>query len=569
MNRNVPSRRIAGRRFPAVFAPATILWLAFSLFALFTIPGCGKDEPSKPAATSELSVEAALVPSIIEQGDAATVTLIGALPTSDWSATHATVRVAREPAADGSAPGEVELRVFGRAADAHGQGAAAGSFELATDLPALSEGSWILRVINPDGGVREAPFDVVPRGLWIRYRSFGDRSSADLDLAVNQNGRALVRMEGAPPVMPVTLTAEQMDGLSAAFRTAEFTALNDTYLSDGPAKERVIEIALRTEVARKRVVAEESLMPTALATLEQSLRELTQQLLDQAPPLAPLYGRLAIEPIDGPPGTARHIALTLVNDSDQEITLHFANGLQFDLAIVRPMHGDVGGDPGHMGGMGGGEGGPHMSVLWRLSHLVDPSPDPTSVTIAAHGTTTFEADWSGNTDEGTVVGAGTYECVGRVPAIDRRLPVPPIRLHVQSVSNGLTAQISIEPLSAPAGTARTFTLAVTNPTDQPITVTFLSTQRADFAIDDPRIMAPGPGNVWLSSRGQGFGDVVEDVTWDAHETKTFSATWDGRGNRSRPNAPGMIVPPGVYAGYALLTASSVVGTMPLRVVVER
>ncbi|MFN8546481.1 MAG: BsuPI-related putative proteinase inhibitor [Candidatus Eisenbacteria bacterium] len=83
---------------------------------------------------------------------------------------------------------------------------------------------------------------------------------------------------------------------------------------------------------------------------------------------------------------------------------------------------------------------------------------------------------------------------------------------------------------------------MTNPSDQSIEVQFQSTQRYEFAVDDPRIMAPRPGNIWLWSRARP-ADVVEQVTWQAHETKTFTETRDGRGNRGRPS-PGVVIPPG-------------------------
>ncbi|MFN8546482.1 MAG: hypothetical protein U0527_00550 [Candidatus Eisenbacteria bacterium] len=110
------------------------------------------------------------------------------------------------------------------------------------------------------------------------------------------------------------------------------------------------------------------------------------------------------------------------------MTLHFANGLQFDLAIVRPTHGDMGDDDGDMGGdhggMGGGMGGgmhggmgghgPEHAVIWQLSHLADPLIRPRSPSRRT-APSTSKADWNGSTEEGEVVGAGALSASGAYP----------------------------------------------------------------------------------------------------------------------------------------------------------
>ncbi len=543
--------------------------LAALVLLLVVTMGCGHDEPSRPDATSALPVEAALISSIVEQGDATTITLYGALPNADWTATRANARVLHDPVtASGSneaSDGEVEVRVYGHANGATmGEGAPAASYAFDADLPPLAEGSWILRVVNPDGSTRETPFQVVPRGVWIRYRSFGDAAAPDLDLAVNENGLTLARLEGAPPMTPVRLTEEQLATLRAAFEAADFASLADSYVSDPPAEGRHVDVILRTEETRKRVQAEMALMPAKLAQLDGVLHELTSTLLATTPPIVPVYGRLTIDPATAGPGTARHLTLTVVNESANDVTLHFNNGLQFDLAILRPTH-------GHMGGPHDGDDGPGHdgAVLWQLSHLVDPTPEPTTLSVVAHGTATFEADWNGSAENGVAVGPGGYECVGRIPAIDRRVPVLPLRLQVTGQAAPLRLSLTVEPASAPAGTARTLTLSATNATDLAVELQFNSTQHYEFAVDDPRMMSPGFGNQWLWSRGKGFGDPIEHITWQPHETKTFVEIWDGRSNRPGSGEPGLVVSPGHYTGLSMVTASVPIFAPLVRVIVTR
>lgn len=570
----------------AIHAPIRSRLLA-AMFAALTLIGlgCGHDEPSRPIDQGPADVGGALVPSVLEQGESISVTLFGAVP-SGGVAALGEARIVRQPSGDFGAvdarAGEVEISVFSRA----NPGSSAVSnptvpFSIETTLPALTPGAWILRLRNAAGDVHETPFQIVERGVWVRYRSFGDPVLADLDLAVTRSGMAIARLEGTPPRAGLPLTQIQVDLLRQVFDDTAFRSLDNQYLSVPPAAGRRIEITLQGDQARKHVLAEAALMPAKLQVLEMALRELTQTVLADTPVLMPVYGRLGVDPLRGAPGTARRLTLTLVNESEREVTLHFANGLQFDVAIVRPMRGQPG-QPDHVPGGEPGPDGvfdpsgdpspePPDAVLWRLSHLADPDPNPTSLAIPAGGTVEFEAEWNGTAENGVVVGAGVYECAGRVPAIDRRIPVLPVRFGVSGETpvGALELELSVEPVAGPPGTARVFTLSATNPTDRELQFEFRSTQQYDFALDDPRVSAPGPGNIWLWSRGKGFGDVIQTITWAPHETKTFVETWDGRRNRMPGGTPGGVVGAGGYSLVGVLTKHDELRSRAARLIVTQ
>jgi hypothetical protein len=120
--------------------------------------------------------------------------------------------------------------------------------------------------------------------------------------------------------------------------------------------------------------------------------------------------------------------------------------------------------------------------------------------------------------------------------------------------------------------SREITLAVTNLNDFPVDVTFRSTQQFDLALIDPHRDRghhdgphdpEGPGVLWLWSEGMGFGDVMETITWEPGEVRTYTATWDGL---ARDNDP---VGPGLYMLHAWTTGSERAAIRSVSVVVSR
>jgi len=85
-----------------------------------------------------------------------------------------------------------------------------------------------------------------------------------------------------------------------------------------------------------------------------------------------------------------------------------------------------------------------------------------------------------------------------------------------------------------AGSVATFVLAVDNPTDAPITVTFSSAQVYDIVAYEDQT------EVWRAAAGQAFAAALTDRTYPPGVTLLGRERWDFR------DANGAPVPPGMY-----------------------
>jgi hypothetical protein len=92
------------------------------------------------------------------------------------------------------------------------------------------------------------------------------------------------------------------------------------------------------------------------------------------------------------------------------------------------------------------------------------------------------------------------------------------------------------------GSAALVTLAVDNPTEAPITVTFPSAQTYDL------VVYSGEREVWRSSAGSAFAAALAERTYPPGVTLLGRENWGWRDNNGNP------LPPGVYRVVGTLTA---------------
>ena len=85
-------------------------------------------------------------------------------------------------------------------------------------------------------------------------------------------------------------------------------------------------------------------------------------------------------------------------------------------------------------------------------------------------------------------------------------------------------------------------LTITVAASEPITLYYRTTQRYDIVISD----AEGK-EMWRWSRDKAFGEVLEQVSLQASETRSFDESWDQRDNDGQP------VPTGNYTVTATST----------------
>ena len=90
------------------------------------------------------------------------------------------------------------------------------------------------------------------------------------------------------------------------------------------------------------------------------------------------------------------------------------------------------------------------------------------------------------------------------------------------------------------GETVTFTLSVTNPTDESLTLASGSGQQYDFIVQD----VPG-AEVWCWSHGRFFTQALTSLTLQPRETRTFTEWWDQRSNAGQQVSPGMYTVTGV------------------------
>jgi hypothetical protein len=109
----------------------------------------------------------------------------------------------------------------------------------------------------------------------------------------------------------------------------------------------------------------------------------------------------------------------------------------------------------------------------------------------------------------------------------------------------LTVAVASDRAAYAVGAPITFTLTVTNPTDEPAMLLFPSGQMYDFAVSP----LGGRSVAWRWGLGRVFTQAFVEQTLAPHATLTFSVEWDQR------DAAGQPVGTGVYTVAGVLTTS--------------
>lgn len=122
-------------------------------------------------------------------------------------------------------------------------------------------------------------------------------------------------------------------------------------------------------------------------------------------------------------------------------------------------------------------------------------------------------------------------------AVAGLLALLPSPLPAQPASAPLQVEVTTDRPAYTVGAAVTFTFTVTNPSDDPVTITFPSSQIYDIAVTPPAGGAP----VWRWAQGRTFLTVITTRTIPAGGRLSFTERWDQR------NLVGLQVLTGVYA----------------------
>lgn len=513
-----------------------------------------------------LSLDGGAVPEVVFEGESPTIEAWGNAEGSSFG--RLSVEVTAWPT---STPGRIDVRAV---ADPHAlPGLGSASFEGRVDLPPLRAGEYTVH-FGDQGAVHF--LTVLSSRGWLHYRAFADPVLPDEMLLIQADGTAVAHREGEAGIVRLMLDRNAIREIRSWFDAAEFFELDDEYVGDDPAEVGRVELAYSEETRSHRVLAEKDRMPAALDMLVDQLSNLTSRVLASAPDLAPVTGHITIDPVQANPGTARTLRLVLVNEGEEAVTLSFPTGQQFDLELLLPPQDPGGpGSPNNDGNAGNDPNNPPNILLWNWSHGRTFEPTPSEIVLAPKDVETIEVSWNGHDNAGGLVGPGVYHIRGHLLG-DNHVRIRAARLLVTGpVPNRvpLVGTLSVNPATASPATPREITLSITNLNDFAIDVTFNSTQQFDLAIVDPhRGGPPGPNNdpqtpgdssvLWLWSEGMGFGDVVETITWDPGEVRTYTANWDGLDRANNP------VGPGLYMLHAWVTGSERAAIRPVSVVVS-
>jgi hypothetical protein len=122
----------------------------------------------------------------------------------------------------------------------------------------------------------------------------------------------------------------------------------------------------------------------------------------------------------------------------------------------------------------------------------------------------------------------------------------PAGTSASSLAQGAPAVVVLmasDRTSYQAGETVTFTLAVDNPGNAETTLTFSSGQTYDV------VVMAGDVEVWRSSNGRGFIQVIREIPFQPGVSLVGRETWDWRDNAGAP------LPAGTYRAIASLATS--------------
>lgn len=531
------------------------VWLT-GITLLLGVGACSDEQRTIEDDSTQLVLDDALVPEVMLEGESVTVSAWGR--TGAGSFDRLEVEVVTWPSSD---PGRIEVRAIGSRTSNLDQT----SFEGQIQLPLLRPGDYQVH-LQGSGEIRT--LSVFPREGWVRYRSYDDPVRADLALHIKADGTALVHRANAGSTVRARLGENERAAIRQWFAEAEFFSLDEKYTSEHPSRVRQVDIALHTDRGHHQVTAQEDRMPAELAELVARLDRLVDSLLAAEEETDPVIAQIQVDPLDAEPGTGRRLTLTLVNLSDEAVTLRFPTAQVYDFTLLRPDRNDL----------PGGDGDPNTPsdvLVWNWAHGRVFAPEEYSFTMEPGETRVMEERWSGVDNDGGPVGSGIYHLKATVLSQPRVRPVATRIVVSGRVPDriSLVGTIAVDPTTAPPGTQRKLMLAVTNLNEFDLVSTFPSAQRFDFVL----IRRTGPddqnnppdnntdirGLVWKWSEGQSFPQAEEMLTWPAGTTRVFDAEWDGLDRTNQ------VVGPGIYELRGWITARPGASIRPVSVVVSR
>jgi hypothetical protein len=351
------------------------------------IVGCG-DKNTAPGVS--LTLDDGIVPDILFEGEAATISAWGQLNREQFTKLEA--EVISWPAH--LEAGVIEVRAVGSADNTSG-----GSFHGQAVLAHLREGEYGVRLIGAEKRHHLSVLRVEP---WIEYRSFQDPVRPDAALSIQQNGIVVVGQTDRERTARINLLPWALEEVEMQFESAEFPMLEDEYLSADDRATRRIEIVLRDGTETHRVVAQEDLMPSGLAELVSYLDRTVEWMLRTQRAEGAVIANLRIDPVLGTPGTERNLHLTLLNASDRPVTFHTADGQLYNFVLTpSPRIPGVTDAPGTSGITSD-------EVLWDWQVGRGWTTAPREYTLQPGESLLYEQQWPGLDYEGHPVPPGRY-----------------------------------------------------------------------------------------------------------------------------------------------------------------
>lgn len=223
---------------------------------------------------------------------------------------------------------------------------------------------------------------------------------------------------------------------------------------------------------------------------------------------------------DSGTATAATFTLTMKNTTAQPVNLEFNNGQSFDFTVEKDGQ-----------------------AVWQWSHGQMFTQAVMQMTLAAGETKTYTAQWNLKNNDGQAVAAGSYSVKGwvtghlqpgqsgqggsQVPAIPAApaaktitVTAAPVMPPAPATIPGLTVTVATNKTSYVPTENVIMSITLANTTDAGIVIEAPTAQQYDF------IVKKDGQKVWQWSDGGTFAQTVTALTILAHQTVSFSETWN-------------------------------------------
>jgi hypothetical protein len=232
------------------------------------------------------------------------------------------------------------------------------------------------------------------------------------------------------------------------------------------------------------------------------------------------------------PGQPIAVNLTATNTSRRDAVLRFSSGQRFDFSVFKV--------------------GQRESVYtWSATRMFLQST--ASLRLRPGQGRQLEASIG---DEVGQLGPGKYRLLARLSNSPRPIAAPPITFEI--VDLGLSIVGRTDKTSYKIGEPVRIDVAVANRLSRVNTVPFSSGLTFDVFITDEEGKP-----VWNYSANLRFIQALKSVTWEASETKNFSAEWNGVALPSEIPAPAL--KPGRYRVQAMLASTPQLLAAPVEI----